>query len=777
MIRASEPQKSPTTVRSPHIVPLGRSSMMTLSALLVSIFSIILAVCTTPAFAQDFDPRCSDRSATGKFVCPIDRPIVNRPEFVYSNVVFAPGDTVYVKADGCVQTGGGIGSGNTWKRYVNPGGANSDHLYHGLVRIPTAKLAGTDVGNSLPRIKNVVGRSLFVTGKTADGVDVPTSKLVLHLGYEDDDLSDNGYDSHDDGTEDQCKGDSRNDGGPAHVTITICRRVPCGPTTSRFDFDVLSSQMDPNGFLMNPHWSWQDRPENHGDKPDTSLCHEFSKHDVGRPWYRPNFPDCTDQAGLDDVDTPDGINEQVCRDNRLWDDFHTGDFTSEEDLLSGGIYSYLSGRIDSFIGHINWFPITVEGRVGPKISHEVADDDYDFSLYCDDKIQVDNTFVVDEFLKKSCAQQDWLYTNRRPYLHVEFDYDETIKHFNIDPWVDLRDNVDSAGWRFTGHTIMTGLFGLDGEHKLKTEMHPLYAMALRRDMESSPSDEVWLMFLRNRGDEGGCSSLFWDGGFNDYTFRLPWRDGMASVEVNWDKTQFEGTPGTSTEPIVRLLPPIAAEHRLASNAGAGDLTSSGGIFVPNGVYVTFHLGSPPAIPRGRITLEPPASILYIDGVLHLKWTAATSGRGHTAAGGLLRPGGSGIATAVATETAKAGESNEPENRLEVAVKHLPPRERISVQKSRAIASPPMPAVHRMFRGGAVEVLTAPPSTGVLARSTGPHDPIAGPAGRAQRKLARDEAQMRALCAATNNAPKGLPAEVCKSNVRDHRTKSLRDHRK
>jgi hypothetical protein len=768
MIRASERQKATTILLFPCIDPQIRGSVTFFTKIVIFGLWFIAITYATGARAQDFDPRCSDRTATGKFVCPINRPIVNRPERVYSNVVFAPGDTVYVKADGCVQTGG---SGPTWKRYVNPSGADSDHWYHGLIRIPTAKLAGTDVGNSLTRIKNVVGRPIMVTGQGA-----AASELVLHLGYEDDDLTDNSYNDPDDGTEDQCKGDSRNDGGPAHVTITICRGVPCGPTTSRFDFDVLSSSVDPNGFLLNPHWSWQDRPENHGNKPNTSLCHEFSKHDVGRPWYRPNFPDCTDQAGLDDVDTPDGINEQVCRINRLYEDRRHG-LASENDLFSGGIYPYLTGRIDSFIGHVNWFPITVEGRVGPKISHESADDDYDFSLYCDDKIQVDNTFVVDESLKKSCAQQDWLYTNRRSYLHVEFDSDETIKHFNIDPWVDLRANVDSPGWRFTGHTIMTGLFGLDGEHQLKTEMHPLYAMALRRDMESSPSDEVWLIFLRNRGDEGGCSSQVWDGGFSDYTFRLPWRDGMASVEVNWDKTEFEGTPGTSTKPIVGLVPPVAAERRLASSAGAGDLTSSGGIFTPNGVYVTFHLGSPTAIPPGGITLGPPASIPYIDGVLHLKWTAATSGLGHhTAAGGLSRPGGSGITTAVATETAKAGETEEVESRLEAAVNHLPPQKRISVQKSRAIASPPMPAVHRMSRGGAVEVLTAPPATGVMARSTGPHDPIAGPAGRANRKLARDEALMRALCAASNNAPYDLPAEVCKSDVRDHRTTPVRDHR-
>jgi orotidine-5'-phosphate decarboxylase len=34
-------------------------------------------------------------------------------------------------------------------------------------------------------------------------------------------------------------------------------------------------------------------------------------------------------------------------------------------------------------------------------------------------------------------------------------------------------------------------------------------------------------------------------------------------------------------------------------------------------------------------------------------------------------------------------------------------------------------------------------------------------GTAQQKLARDAAQLKAICVATNNAPTGLPASVCK----------------
>src|SRR5205085_7440967 len=108
------------------------------------------------------------------------------------------------------------------------------------------------------------------------------------------------------------------------------------------------------------------------------------------------------------------------------------------------------------------------------------------------------------------------------------------------------------------------------------------------------SDDAWLMFVRNRGDEGFCSSQLWDAGFEDYTFRLPWLPGMTDVDVNSMKTQFEGTGGASGPDVYKILPPAA---------GAG-------------VYVRFHLG-------------PSSSNPLMDGVLHLVWKGNRSIRGVT----------------------------------------------------------------------------------------------------------------------------------------------------
>jgi hypothetical protein len=651
------------------------------------------------------DPKCSDRTAMGKIECRINQPVVTQHETVYPMVVFAPGDIVDVTADGCVQTGG---FGNTWKRYVNPSGADSARLYHGLVRIPT----GTK-DSALVRINSVIGRHLQVTG-----TGVPVSQLKLHLGYEDDGYSDNGYYSHDDGTEDQCKNDPSQgkDGGPAHVTVTIYRGVSPDATGSRFDFDVVSSGLDSNGLPYNPLWSWQTRPENQGKIPDTSMCHNFSTRGstLGVPdeFMSPYLADCTDQADMSTVDQPIELNATLC---------------------NYGTTPYLG---DTFAGHVNWFPLTIEGNAGwgdhSGYPFPFGDDDYTFTY-------------------TSEGQSNPLSVNGRSGLHVEFDSDETIDNFTSDEWVAFHQAVDNDNARakllFGGHTILTGMFGLDGEHGMKAELHPLYALATRRDgFENDPTDEVWLMFVRNQGDEGYCSSQIWDAGFEDYTFRLPWLPGMVSVDVNWDKTQFVGTDGTSG-PTVSVLPP-------PSQAA--------------GVYVKFHLG--PAV-RSSYAFDPGASIPFINGALHLIWggTRVAHPVAPTRAGSLGERGVTTSSPSRRPPTATAGgareapiEVDDVEQKLRAAINQLPAAQRPQVEKARFLASTRTAAVHRLSPTRSVTRMTQPPPVPRIARL---HAIKAGPA---TRKLARDEEQMRALCAASHNAPAGLPAKVCAGNVRDHR---------
>jgi len=122
-------------------------------------------------------------------VWKIDEPNVGQRDTAYNDIIFKQGDTVNVTAGGCVQTGG---HGKTWKRYVDPQGPNSDHIYHGLVKLPGMP--------GLTRLQDFLGGGgVFKVPDDASG------DLTVHLGYEDDGYSDNGYSGHDDGTGDQCK--------------------------------------------------------------------------------------------------------------------------------------------------------------------------------------------------------------------------------------------------------------------------------------------------------------------------------------------------------------------------------------------------------------------------------------------------------------------------------------------------------------------------------------------------------------------------------------------
>jgi hypothetical protein len=699
-----------------------------------------------------FDKGCSDRHATGKFTCTIVQPVVIQPETEYPNVVFAPGDYVDVQANGCVQTGG---SGKTWKRYVNPDfdlQPNST-MYHGLISIPGTRDAG-----SLVPIRSVTNRFLQVTGEGA-----PLSQLYLHLGYGDTIYSDNSYDRHDDGSDDQCKTDISDPvtGGPAYVVITIYRSVPLDALSSPYDFDVVpncgtlgnvhsgpappctTAGLDSNGLLYNPLWAFQLR---HGAQtiPETLSCHNFSQQGAPDfavspfPLAAPDVHDCTDQADSSTIDVPNNNypDRFVCE----WGE-----------IISG---------VQSFSGHVNWFPVTMEGSIGWG-GHQ-TDDDYDFTFTSDDPL---NPFPLS--------------VNGRKNLHVEFNSGETMDYFQQPEWLYLKRAVDASDLALNeyadcesaantpnspqctqaelkqleatiavpytyfdghtakgGHTILTGMFGLDGEHLLKAELHPLLAMATRSDtIDNGPSDEAWLMFVRNQGTEGECSESIWYAGFEDYTFRLPWRTGMTTVDVNQSESTFEVPAPESSGPTVAFVRPPSPDA---------------------GVYVTFHLG----VPFENSVVYP-----YIDGVLHLIWGSAKSlpGNGSNsfnmpvhAAHSKPSPAGSPAKDV----KGNGNENDEVEQMIETALRKLPSNQRLEVMKARALAPPHLVESHISSGTGPVQELKHAPVQDkkiVAVR-------YATKAGPATDKIARDAAQMRALCAVTENAPPGLPPIVCNKNM-------------
>jgi hypothetical protein len=175
----------------------------------------------------------------------IIEPDVKRPSEPFTQIRFQKNDEIVVTAGGCAQTGG---VGKTWKRYVNPSGDGNAYHYFAKIQIP-----GVTAG--LVRMEQFLNRKLSFTM-------TPNESSYLILGYADDNYSDNGYWGHDDGTENQCKGV-----GNAWVTLVITHHattIPPPPVAFR-DFDVVATDLDDNGFPLNPKWGKQ---VNSGQSPD-----------------------------------------------------------------------------------------------------------------------------------------------------------------------------------------------------------------------------------------------------------------------------------------------------------------------------------------------------------------------------------------------------------------------------------------------------------------------------------------------------------------------------
>src|SRR5262249_15737076 len=114
------------------------------------------------------------------------------------------------------------------------------------------------------------------------------------------------------------------------------------------------------------------------------------------------------------------------------------------------------------------------------------------------------------------------------------DAGETINHFHTPWWETFRRAVlfDWASSYMSGdEAIVIGLLGIDTEHALHTEIHPVWALAIHDLRRSSPSDDVWAIFARNWGNEGLCGQHQHLLDLQSITFKLPWRRGSSSVSV------------------------------------------------------------------------------------------------------------------------------------------------------------------------------------------------------------------------------------------------------
>jgi hypothetical protein len=430
----------------------------------------------------------------------------------HPDIKFQPGDGITIEAGGCVQTGG---VGDTWKRYVDPRGPDSDKYYAGTIWIPGV------IGDRAPnitRIKDALGTRWGVPG-TAN-----LANLYLMLGYLDDGNGDNGYYAHDNGTGDQCKNSVN-----AWVRVTVLHGAG-GTLWSNAGkdapLDLLNDGYDANLIPLNPYWEYKTNgvaptAGNPAQSPGgDTVCSGQGKVDVIKNGHPENVP-CVSPTTVTSRD-----------DASYWDQF-----LNDYDPFQSP-YAWCS--------HANWGLATYTGQLEfESHSDPSEDDDYSWQLYTDFNRGLAGT---------------------RTNIEPEFDSEETTNYFSTNWWSSFISAVNSnpddgdfsAAKTFFGKkfAIVTGLFGLDlGHYQYASELHPVFAMAVRVK-EDDPNDEHWAMFVRRFGDEGFCSSEQHYLDFlpdNKFVFQLPLIWGANAVLDDNVQIDFRGEHIFDT-PTVEFVP-------------------------------------------------------------------------------------------------------------------------------------------------------------------------------------------------------------------------------
>jgi hypothetical protein len=233
----------------------------------------------------------------------------------------------------------------------------------------------------------------------------------------------------------------------------------------------------------------------------------------------------------------------------------------------------------SFHGHINWEPATYQGTLTwGEHSAPGTDDDYSLTL-------------------RTPNGDGATAANAPSSIGLEFDSDETIDHFDDNPWwkgfhdaVHLSDFIrlfnlhapDPAAQDVNGHlAVVTGLIGLDTAHSPATESHPVYAMALQTDRTLALAGGIdrWAFFVRNWGDEGYCSQHDHPLPAGPLTVRIPWLVGAT------------GAGGVRPDPATGVTL-VGSDVSSMNVPHSGPITMS--VLPGEGVLLTFDLSTKPS---------------------------------------------------------------------------------------------------------------------------------------------------------------------------------------
>ena len=333
------------------------------------------------------------------------------------------------------------------------------------------------------------------------------------------------------------------------------------------NFSDGSPKRDLNGLMLNPQWSGQTSKGIFPDPRDTHKCPS------------PDFSDDTCVHLEKNKPVVDIAN--LCT------------------IFNCGLGSLFSGHSPGtrIAGHVNWRPATYMG----KACFNDFSYDGDFTL---------NLSPLDEagLTELNPPNQNGL--SRPRALHTEFDTLETVRNFITPEWKDLAGKFgDDCQHKpklcdiNNKRAIEVGLVGLDTVHSAYSELHPVYALAIETESPGPPQSgdtttSKWVIFARNRGDEGDCAS-------HDHPLLC-------------DKP-------TSVDEIILFLP--GPKEQIVSDAflldGTAFASNYEGSPIPCPVIGRTHSGNDDGvfvrIPMPRNEYGPPAYGPLVEGVVRIEW--------------------------------------------------------------------------------------------------------------------------------------------------------------
>jgi len=292
---------------------------------------------------------------------------------------------------------------------------------------------------------------------------------------------------------------------------------PPAPAPSKdFDVHIEATQLDPNGVPRN--LDWQSQLQGHLPSPDN--CND------GQPYSSA----CTQDKPFQDQ--PSGIHEAFC-------------FIGK--AASGS-------PIQPFYGHADWMVAQFNGSIG---WYNFGDDwDYDlFLIPGSDHLPPAPPAPFNEH--GITTNNNHVSGDQSPqYIEMEFDSNETESAFTKGWWNDFRMNGEAnnvaeiaelfhPGQKTLACGSVVGLFGLDCDHGCRSELHPIYGLAIQRTED--PSDNEWSVMARNWGTGGYCSQYNDELAESNISLILPYNSSQppTSVEVK----EFASAANISTAQI------------------------------------------------------------------------------------------------------------------------------------------------------------------------------------------------------------------------------------